>query len=190
MSTKIQSRDFPGRTIGSESLSADILLLCCFPWWRVHSTQQSMREWFTNPVHNIYTQQLDRASRRTWRPAKHGCPPHTDLSRSLCTIIEVLHNLFEASVDLFRYPTTGRRAKWKEKLETPHKPNVHYQFHSFTNPCILWNRREQMQPARFGLARKSQLKPHFHLQTKTDASTARHSDYCNRKSCDIQMMNK
>ena len=28
-------------------------------------------------------------------------------------IIEVLHNLFEAIIDLFRYPTTGRRAKGK-----------------------------------------------------------------------------
>ena len=43
---------------------------------------------------------------------------------ALTIIIEVLHNLFEANIDLFRYPTTGRRAKCK--FDMPHTLINHF----------------------------------------------------------------
>ena len=42
-------------------------------------------------------------------------------------LIEVVHNLFEASIDLFRCPTTGRQNKFDKALIT--NPSLHLSLH-------------------------------------------------------------
>ena len=109
----------------------------------------------TPPLTQTRTHTLNHSQSHTLTHAR--ARTHTLIDLFLSALIEVLHNLFEAKIDLFRYPTTGRRAICK--FEKPHTLIVHFTTicRTSTTHCMPKNSREQMQSARFDPARKSPL---------------------------------
>ena len=73
-------------------------------------------------------------------------------------LIEVLHNLFEAIIDPFRYPTTGRRAKGKFDNPLPlivHLPGFAWIATTgwgYTNPKVIALTSDPINPAFVALA--------------------------------------